>query len=115
MKIVQQCVGTQQWPYIADPRDQYQIMLRGLRGFRKDLGELGFVKRRGQSLRQSLVTLVALFLEGTFEQVAALEVFDDEVEQVDVLDPEVRFRRGDFRQQEFDVLPDPKFIFGSSL
>ena len=41
-----------------------------------------------------------------------LQVVDQEIEQVDVLDPEPRPPLGDVVEQEPDVLPDPKLVLG---
>ena len=53
-----------------------------------------------------------LHLDRLVEQLAALEVVQHEVEQVDVLDPQPVLLLRDVVEQRAQVIPDPQFVFG---
>src|SRR5262249_23065394 len=62
--------------------------------------------------QQRPVALVPLHLDRLVQQVAPAQVVEDELEQVDVLDPQPRLLTGDVFEQVGDVFPDPQLVFG---
>ena len=70
------------------------------------------MERASEGLLQRLVPLFPLHLDRLVEQLAALEVVQHEVEQVDVLDPQAMLLLGNVVEQRAQVIPDPQFVFG---
>ena len=81
-------------------------MLIGLYGFCKDGGQFVFMQRPGQRFLQRVIPFVLLQEYGLVEQVPAVQVVEDKIEQIDVFDAQPGLPLGDMGEQKPDVLSD---------
>ena len=70
------------------------------------------VERSAQGLEDGFVTLRTLHLDGSVQQVPGLQMVDDQIEEVDVFDPEAGLGLGQPFHQKLEMLTDAQFFLG---
>ena len=70
------------------------------------------IERSTQGLEDGLIALCALHLDGTVQQVPGLQVVDNQIEEVDVFDPEAGLGLGQAFHQKLQMLSDAQFFLG---
>ena len=105
--------GRSERPDAANARHKHQIVLVGLGNLGEDCGQLVFVQRASKGLLAGPASPFSRCICRAFSsRFRLLQVFDHQVEQVDVLDSQPRLLLGNVFQQEANVLPDPQFFLG---
>jgi hypothetical protein len=64
-----------------------------------------------EGLAECFVPFLLLHLHGLIEQLSALEILNDKLEQVDVPDAEFRSVSGDVFEQGAEIITDAEFVF----
>src|SRR5438876_3599110 len=112
MQVVQQRMRPQKRPYAAHTGQQHEVVLIGSSPLGEHCGKFSLLKGTGQSLTKGFVPFLLLNLDRFVEEVAAFQVVQNEVKQVNMLYAQPRSLLGNVIEQEANVFPQPQFVFG---